>query len=93
MDGRGRRQTKERFDLGIGFLGFFAVAFFLFTLVAEIRGDQAVGWAVITLLLAAMVASLWFGKRKALRRIDESDAQTAQELDRGSHPALTGEGP
>lgn len=83
MDGRRRRQTKERFDLGIGFLGFFGVAFFLITLVAEIRGDQAVGWAVITLLLGAMVASLLSGKRKALRRIDEVDAQTLKERDRG----------
>lgn len=83
MDGRGRRQTKERFDLGIGFLGFFGVAFFLITLVAEIRGDAAVGWAVITLLLAAMVTSLVLGKRKALRRIDELDAVTAKELNRG----------
>jgi hypothetical protein len=83
MDGRGRRRTKERFDLGIGFLGFFGVAFFLITLVSEIRGDAAVGWAVITLLLAAMVTSLWFGKRKALRRIDALDAQTLQERDRG----------
>ena len=82
MDGRRRRQTKERFDLGIGFLGFFGVAFFLFTLVAEIRGDQAVGWAVITLLLALMVTSLVLGKRTALRRIDELDAQNAQGWDR-----------
>lgn len=79
MDGRGRRRTKERFDLGIGFLGFFAVAFFLFTLVAEIRGDQAVGWATITLLLALMITSLWFGRRKALRRHDELDAETSRE--------------
>ncbi|MBW4042155.1 MAG: hypothetical protein HIU86_08510 [Acidobacteria bacterium] len=77
MDGRGRRQVTERFDLGIGFLGFFAVAFFLITLFAEIRGDQAVGWAVITLVLAAMVVSLLRGKRKALRRMDQSDAAAA----------------
>ena len=86
MDGRGRRQTKERFDLGIGFLGFFGVAFFLITLVAEIRGDQAVGWAVITLLLAAMVASLILSKRKALRRHDALDAQTALEREHHRGP-------
>lgn len=83
MDGRRRRQTKERFDLGIGFFGFFGVAFFLFTLVAEITGAPAVGWALITLLLALMVVSLWFGRRKALRRQDELDAQNTYERDRG----------
>lgn len=84
MDGRRRRQIKERFDLGIGFFGFFAVAFFLFTLVAEITGAPAVGWALITLLLAVMVTSLWLGRRKALRRHDELDAQTVHERDRGA---------
>ena len=84
MDGRRRRQIKERFDLGIGFLGFFAVAFFVFTLVAEITGAAAVGWALITLLLALMIASLWFGRRKALRQLDELDAQIVNDLDRGA---------
>jgi hypothetical protein len=78
MDGRGRRSTKERFDLGIGFFGFFAAAFFLITLVAEVRGDPATGWAVVTLVLAVMIASLWFGRRSALRRIDEADANAEQ---------------
>ena len=74
MDGRGRRATKERFDLGIGFFGFFTAAFFVITLVCEILRAEAVGWAVTTLILACFTASFWFGRRSALRRFDEADA-------------------
>ena len=75
MDGRRRRSVKEGFDLGIGFFGLFAAAFFIITLVYEVLRQDALGWALATLVFAALVAALWFGRREALRRIDERDLE------------------
>jgi hypothetical protein len=49
MDGRRRRSVKEGFDLGIGFFGLFAAAFFVITLVYEVLRKDALGWAVTTM--------------------------------------------
>ena len=75
MDGRRRRSVKEGFDLGIGFFGLFAAAFFVITLVYEVLRRDAIGWALATLVFDAIVAALWLGRREALRRIDERDAE------------------
>jgi hypothetical protein len=70
MDGRRRRSIKEAFDLGIGFFGFFTAAFFLITLVYEVLHMNALGWAITTLVFAALVAGLWFLRREVLRHAD-----------------------
>ena len=71
MDGRRRRRIKEGFDLGVGFFGFFAAAFFVITLVYEVLGMDALAWSITTLLFAALVAGIWFLRREVLRRIDQ----------------------
>jgi hypothetical protein len=73
MDGRRRRSVKEGFDLGIGFFGLFTAAFFVITLVYEVLRKDALGWALTTLVFAAIVAVLRFGRREALRRIDQPE--------------------
>ena len=74
MDGRRRRRIKEGFDAGIGFLGFFTAAFFVITLVTELMRQDALAWALTTLVLALGVTAMWFGRRAALRRFDERAA-------------------
>jgi membrane protein implicated in regulation of membrane protease activity len=71
MDGRRRRAYKEGFDLAVGFFGFFAAAFFVITLVYEVLRQDALGWALATLVFAGLVAAFWFGRREVLRRIDQ----------------------
>ena len=73
MDGRRRRSVKEGFDLGMGFFGLFAAAFFVITLVYEVLRKDALGWALTTLVLAAVTAAFWFGRRAVLRRLDLMD--------------------
>jgi hypothetical protein len=70
MDGRRRRSVQEAFDLVVGFFGFFAVAFCIITLVFEILRQDALGWAITTLVLALCTTAAWFVRREALRRID-----------------------
>ncbi len=51
MDGRRRRDLKETFDLGLGFIGFFAVAFVAITLYLEITKADALISALTALVL------------------------------------------
>ncbi|MGZ4599824.1 MAG: hypothetical protein ACXVYY_04090 [Oryzihumus sp.] len=58
------RARAERLELLIGLLGFFTLMAFIQTLVLELRGQNAVGAA---LLLAGLVAALylaWRARRK-----------------------------
>lgn len=58
------RARAERLELLMGFLGFFTVMAFIQTVVLELRGENAVGAA---LLLAGLVAALylaWRARRK-----------------------------
>ena len=73
MDGRRRRRVKEAFDLGVGFLGFFTAAFFVITLGYEIARQDALGWALTTLVLALATAGMWLGRRAALQHVDRLD--------------------
>jgi uncharacterized membrane protein YqjE len=70
MDGRRRRSITEGFDLAIGFFGLFTFAFFVITLVYELLRKDALGWALTTLVFAAVIAGLWFARREVLRRAD-----------------------
>lgn len=75
MDGRRRRSVQEAFDLAVGFFGFFAVAFCAITLVYELLRKDALGWALTTLVFAALAVAAWLGRREALRRIDHVPEQ------------------
>ncbi|GAA1234794.1 hypothetical protein [Oryzihumus leptocrescens] len=58
------RARAERLELLMGLLGFFTLMAFIQTLVLELRGQNAVGAA---LLLAGLVAALylaWRARRK-----------------------------
>ncbi len=67
MDGRRRREVKETLDLGLGFIGFFAVAFFAITLFLEITQRDALISALTTLVLILFEVGLWFLRRHMLR--------------------------
>ena len=66
MDGRRRRELKETLDLALGFIGFFTAAFFVITLVLELNSKDALGSALITLVLALMLTGIWFLRRRVL---------------------------
>lgn len=73
MDGRRRRQGIETYDLGLGFFGFFAVAFFLVSLFFQIGGRDAI-WASLSALVSfAVLGLIWMFRRRFLRRSRDSD--------------------
>jgi hypothetical protein len=68
MDGRRRREVMETYDLGLGFVGFFTLAFFGFTVYYEIKGEDALVSALVTLFLLLVELTLWFLRRRSLHR-------------------------
>jgi hypothetical protein len=66
MDGRRRRELKETFDLGLGFIGFFAVAFLAITLWLEITGKDALWSSLTALVLILFEVGLWYLRRRVL---------------------------
>jgi hypothetical protein len=73
MDGRRRRDLKETFDLGLGFIGFFAVAFVGITLYLEITRKDALVSALTALVLILFEVGLWFLRRSVLNRPEGPD--------------------
>jgi Flp pilus assembly protein TadB len=71
MDDRRRRRTKESYDLAVGFFGFFAVAFFIVSLVTQLTGGSAVWASATCLVAAAVVGVIWIFRRRALSRPDD----------------------
>ncbi|MFE4196837.1 hypothetical protein ACFRJ9_13290 [Paenarthrobacter sp. NPDC056912] len=51
-----RVRSAEDFDIIIGFLGFWALVLLVTTIVMEVTGQSALGWA---LGLLAVVLALW----------------------------------
>jgi len=73
MDGRRRREIKEAYDLGLGFVGFFTLVFFAWTLYSEIKGEEALISALTTLVLFLIELTLWFLRRRSLDRPEGTD--------------------
>jgi hypothetical protein len=73
MDGRRRREVKETYDLGLGFIGFFTLAFFAWTLYTEIKGEDALVSALTTLVLFLFELTLWILRRRSLNRPEGPD--------------------
>ena len=73
VDGRRRREILQTYDLGVGFFGFFAVAFFLVSLFFQLGGRDPI-WASLTALVAfAVLGAIWMSRRRFLRRSRDGD--------------------
>lgn len=71
---------REAVDVGLGFVGFFAVAFFVITLVCELTGQPALTWALITLVLVLLFVALWQARRRILAaRLRALEEQASSE--------------
>jgi hypothetical protein len=46
-------------DVGIGLVGFFAFVFLIVTIVSELTGADALGWALTLLALVITLGLLW----------------------------------
>ena len=67
--------SLEVVDVGIGIVGFFAFAFLIVTIVSELTGADALGWALTLLALVLILVLLWQARLRitASRRPEEDD--------------------
>ncbi|MFP3464227.1 hypothetical protein [Leifsonia sp. SIMBA_070] len=65
--------SREMVDVGLGFVGFFAVAFFGITLFCELTGEPALGWALTLLALVLAFIGLLQLRRRILARRQEAE--------------------
>lgn len=71
---------REAVDVGLGFVGFFAAAFFVITLVCELTGQPALLWALVTLVLVLLFIALWQARRRILAaRLQAEEERAASE--------------
>lgn len=69
MNSGSQRDPRETLDVFIGVVGFFTAAFFVITLVCELTGQDALGWALTLLAFVVLLALLLLGRRRMTRRM------------------------
>ena len=75
-----RNDPKEFVDVGLGFVGFFGVAFVIITAVCELTGQPALPWALVSLTLVVVFIALWQARRRILAaRLRAQQEQAASE--------------
>jgi hypothetical protein len=71
--------SREVVDVGLGFVGFFALAFLGITVSCELTGEPALGWALTLLVLVlAFIGLLQLRRRIIARRQEAEEAALAQ---------------
>ncbi len=65
---------REFVDVGIGIVGFFAFVFLVVTIVSELTGTDALGWALTLLVLVIILGLLWRARIR-LRDAAQSEDQ------------------
>jgi protein-S-isoprenylcysteine O-methyltransferase Ste14 len=63
----------ELVDVGIGIIGFFAFAFLIVTIVTELTGADALGWALTLLALVIILGLLWKARRRIIASQQPAD--------------------
>lgn len=75
-----RNDSKEFVEIGLGFVGFFGVAFVIITAVCEFTGQPALPWALVSLALVAVFILLLQARRRiAAARLRAEEARAAQD--------------
>jgi membrane protein implicated in regulation of membrane protease activity len=77
---KGPVAPTHQVDLLIGFTGFFAVMFFIITVVRELTGQPALTWAIVLLVLVVVLALLWRRRTRILRSAGESAGESRDRI-------------
>ncbi|GAA2057284.1 hypothetical protein [Leifsonia soli] len=73
--------SREVVDVGLGFVGFFAVAFLAITVFCELTGEPALGWALTLLVLVLAFIGLLQLRRRIIARRQEAEEARLEHLD------------
>lgn len=69
-------------DVGIGIVGFFAFVFLIVTIVSELTGAGALGWALTLLALVLILVLLWQSRRRIVTSRQPADEDESVRLSR-----------
>ena len=69
----------DRVDVLIGFTGFFAAVFFGVTVVCELTGQPALGWALTLLALIIVLWLLVSRRRRIVREVARRESLRGQD--------------
>jgi len=75
------RDSREVVDVGLGFVGFFAVAFLGITVFCELTAEPALGWALTLLALVLAFIGLLQLRRRIIARRQEAEEARLQHQD------------
>ncbi|GAA2750266.1 hypothetical protein [Amnibacterium kyonggiense] len=73
MDARRRRQGVDTYDLGLGFFGFFAVAFFAVSLFLQVTGRDPIWASLAAIVSFAILGAVWLFRRRYIARSTRSE--------------------
>ena len=71
--------SREAVDVGLGFVGFFALAFLGITAYCELTGAPALGWALTLLALVLLFLGLLQLRRRILARRQEAEERRERQ--------------
>lgn len=63
-----RHESLDYVDVCIGIVGFFAFAFLVVTVVSELTGTDALGWAMTLLAFVLILTALLLVRRRMVER-------------------------
>ncbi|NUU04969.1 hypothetical protein [Leifsonia sp. C5G2] len=75
------RDSREVVDVGLGFVGFFSVAFLGITVFCELTGEPALGWALTLLVLVLAFIGLLQLRRRIIARRQEAEEARFERQD------------
>ena len=73
--------SREVVDVGLGFVGFFGLAFLGITLYCELTGEPALGWALTLLVLVLAFIGLLQLRRRIIARRQEAEEARLEHQD------------
>ena len=73
MDDERRRRRRDTYDLGLGFFGFFTVAFVGVSLFLQVTGRDAIWASWPAFGAGAVVLVIWLSRRRFLARPSDHD--------------------
>jgi hypothetical protein len=73
--------SREVTDVGLGFVGFFAIVFVIITAACELTGAPALGWALTSLVLVLAFIGLLQLRRRIVARREAAEEERLARLD------------
>ncbi|NNC13917.1 hypothetical protein HII28_18810 [Planctomonas sp. JC2975] len=69
LNNESQRDPRETLDVFVGIVAFFTFAFFVIAAIAEVTGQDALGWALTLLAFVVLLALLLAARHRVTTRM------------------------